>query len=99
MGLGIVQEILDSVKTMRVTRCGSMILMADAQAYEACLRSFMSPEVTKRAALLVDLVNMYAFDQDRVQQFVDSSALKELNPQELNILKQARAEDKLLGLF
>ena len=98
-GLGIVQEILDSVKAMRITRCGSMILMADAQAYEVCLRSFMSPEVTKRAALLVDLANMYAFDQDRVQQFVDSSALKELDPQELNLLKQARAEDKFLGLF
>ena len=62
MGLGVVQEILGSVKAMRITRCGSMILMADAQAYEACLRSFMSPEVTKRAALLVDLTNMYAFD-------------------------------------
>ena len=44
MGLGIVQEILDSIKAMRITRCGSMILMADAQAYEACLRSFMSPQ-------------------------------------------------------
>ena len=63
MGLGIVQEILDSVKAMRITRCGSMILMADTQAYEAYLRSFTSPEVTKQAALLVDLANMYAFDQ------------------------------------
>lgn len=99
VGMGLVQEILDSIKSMRITRCGAMILMADMRAYETCLRTFMSPEVTKRAALLGDLANMYAFDQDRVQQFIDSSSLKELDVQELNLLKQARAEDKFLGLF
>lgn len=99
VGLGLVQEILDSVKNMRITRCGAMILMADMRAYDSCLRTFTSPEVTKRSAILADLANMYAFDQDRVQQFIDSSSLKELDPQELNLLKQARAEDKFLGLF